>query len=53
MMEKSMSYEEFKESFREQLKNTLGDSIEIQEQNCLKNMTYRWRCSRVKKKERI
>ena len=37
MMEKSRSYEEFKESFREQLKNTLGDSIEIQEQNCLKN----------------
>ena len=37
MMENNMSYEGFKEYFREQLKNTLGESIEIQEQNCLKN----------------
>lgn len=32
MMENNMSYEEFKEYFREQLKNTLGECIEIQEQ---------------------
>ena len=37
MMENNMSYEEFKEYFREQLKNTLGECIEIQEQKCLKN----------------
>lgn len=37
MMENNMSYEGFKEYFREQLKITLGESIEIQEQNCLKN----------------
>lgn len=37
MMENNMSYEGFKEYFREQLRNTLGESIEIQEQNCLKN----------------
>ena len=37
MMENNMSYEEFKEYFREQLKNTLGECIEIQEQKFLKN----------------
>lgn len=36
-MKNNMSYEGFKEYFREQLKNTLGESVEIQEQNCLKN----------------
>ena len=37
MMENSMSNERFKEYFLEQLKNTLGEGIEFQEQNCLKN----------------
>lgn len=37
MIENNMSYEGFKECFREQLKNTLGEGIEIQEENCLKN----------------
>lgn len=37
MMENSMSYERFKEYFLEQLKNTLSEGIELQEQNCLKN----------------
>ena len=37
MMENSMSYERFKEYFLEQLKNTLGEGIELQKQNCLKN----------------
>lgn len=37
MIENNMSYEGFKEYFREQLKNTLGEGIEIQEENCLKN----------------
>ena len=32
-----MSYEGFKEYFWEQLKNTLSEGIELQEQNCLKN----------------
>ena len=37
MIENNMSYEGFKEYFREQLKNTLGEGIEIQEENSLKN----------------
>ena len=37
MMENNMSYEGFKEYFWEQLKNTLSEGIELQEQNCLKN----------------
>ena len=34
MMENNMSYEGFKEYFWEQLKNTLSEGIELQEQNC-------------------
>lgn len=37
MIENNMSYEGFKEYFWEQLKNTLSEGIELQEQNCLKN----------------
>lgn len=37
MMENNLSYEGFKEYFREQLKNTLGEGIELREQNCVKN----------------
>ena len=37
MIENNMRYERFKEYFWEQLKNTLSEGIELQEQNCLKN----------------
>ena len=37
MIENNMSYEGIKEYFWEQLKNTLSEGIELQEQNCLKN----------------
>lgn len=37
MIENNMSYEGFKEYFWEQLKNTLSEGIELQEQDCLKN----------------
>ena len=37
MIENNMSYEGFKEYFWEQLKNTLSEGIELQEQTCLKN----------------